>query len=375
MTATSKKLPKSTAPILRLNALCPYFTMFPLQFPFDRLRGATMGDWVLDPFCGRGTTNFAARLRGLPSVGIDSNPVAAAIASAKFAKTSPNDVMELCASILQATRFPRHIPVGEFWSRCYHSETLVEICKIREYFLRRCATDSEIVLRALMLGILHGPRHKGPPSYLSNQMPRTYSTKAASAICYWRSTRSRPLRISTRQVVERRAQFSLSALPPKTSGRVIFGDSQECRICIGPRKFRWVVTSPPYFGMRTYLPDQWLRNWFLGGDEQVDYSETGQLPHQGTDQFVRALSRVWANIARACENGANLIVRFGCLPSLPQDPASLFKLSLRLANCGWRLMTTREAGSALEGKRQACQFKRSKSDPYSELDLYAILEV
>jgi hypothetical protein len=38
-------------------------------------------------------------------------------------------------------------------------------------------------------------------------------------------------------------------------------------------------------------------------------------------------------------------------------------------------MTIKGAGSALEGKRQACQFKKSNSDPYNELDLYAVLEV
>ena len=61
-----------------LNAVCPYFTMFPLGFPLRVLsRGERDGGAVLDPFCGRGTTNIAARLLDLPSVGIDSHPLAA----------------------------------------------------------------------------------------------------------------------------------------------------------------------------------------------------------------------------------------------------------------------------------------------------------
>lgn len=55
-------LPRN-APRLRLNAVCPYFTMFPLDFPYQHLLDAQPGEWVLDPFCGRGTTNYAARLR------------------------------------------------------------------------------------------------------------------------------------------------------------------------------------------------------------------------------------------------------------------------------------------------------------------------
>ena len=67
-----------------LNRICAYFTMFPLRLPHAILcRRARAGDRVLDPFCGRGTTNYAARLCGLDSVGVDSSAVAAAIAAAK----------------------------------------------------------------------------------------------------------------------------------------------------------------------------------------------------------------------------------------------------------------------------------------------------
>lgn len=72
----------------RLNAICPYFTMFPLEFPLGVLRDATPGQLVVDPFCGRGTTNYAARTLGLPSIGVDSSPVAVALSQAKLANTS-----------------------------------------------------------------------------------------------------------------------------------------------------------------------------------------------------------------------------------------------------------------------------------------------
>jgi DNA modification methylase len=66
-----------------LNGICPYFTMFPLTFPQKVLkRHSSSGDVVLDPFAGRGTTLYAARLLGLGAYGIDSNPVAVAISEA-----------------------------------------------------------------------------------------------------------------------------------------------------------------------------------------------------------------------------------------------------------------------------------------------------
>lgn len=49
--------------VAALNAVCPYYTMFPLEFPLGVLtRQSRPKQWVLDPFCGRGTTTFAARL-------------------------------------------------------------------------------------------------------------------------------------------------------------------------------------------------------------------------------------------------------------------------------------------------------------------------
>ena len=37
-----------------LNAVCPYYTMYPLDFPLRVLKEhGDEGDWVIDPFCGR----------------------------------------------------------------------------------------------------------------------------------------------------------------------------------------------------------------------------------------------------------------------------------------------------------------------------------
>ncbi len=110
--------------------------MFPLDFPFRVLRKANSKEKVLDPFCGRGTSNFAARLRGMESVGIDTNPVACAIASAKLVHTTPEKIIELCKMILKSKKKPEDTPIGEFWDLCYHPSTLHQVCKLREYFFR-----------------------------------------------------------------------------------------------------------------------------------------------------------------------------------------------------------------------------------------------
>src|SRR5258708_15575284 len=107
-------LPKRYSPLGCLNAVCPYYTMFPLEFPFWALRNASQGSYVLDPFCGRGTTIYAARLRGIPATGVDSNPVATAIASSKLVSASPHEIVSLCAEIFRRPPNSIDLPDGDF---------------------------------------------------------------------------------------------------------------------------------------------------------------------------------------------------------------------------------------------------------------------
>lgn len=117
---------------LRLNAVCPYYTMFPLDFPLGQLQLYPDARRVLDPFCGRGTTLFAARLAGRKGVGIDANPVAVAIARAKTVKVSPGAVVQLAKHLL---RYEGELaaPNGEFWEWCFHADTLKQTAVLRRH--------------------------------------------------------------------------------------------------------------------------------------------------------------------------------------------------------------------------------------------------
>lgn len=349
--------------------------MYPLSFPFTVLEAADHGDSVLDPFCGRGTTTFAARLRGLRSVGIDSNPAAAAIAAAKLVSVSAIEVIQRCEELLALSRAEPEVPTGRFWRLCYGEQTLREICTLRERLLRECTAQVDLALRALVLGILHGPLRVGLPTFLSNQMPRTYATKPGPAVRYWTAEGLSAPNVSVMDAVTRRATFTFESLPPAAGGAILRGDSSDGALGGIRTKFDWVVTSPPYYGMRTYRPDQWLRNWFVGGPASVDYSVEGQLGRGSEDAFLEGLSRTWAAVADVCNPGARLIVRFGAIASSKREPRVLMGRSLRMADAGWRIQTIRPAGRADDGRRQAAQFASSGAvgDPIQEVDIYASL--
>jgi hypothetical protein len=359
-------------PTYRLNAICPYYTMFPLEFPWEVLRDAKADDWVLDPFCGRGTSLYAARLRGLGAVGLDLNPVAVTLATAKLKSTSHKAVTSLCAMLLSDAGQLVNQPSGEFWDLAFHSTTLNQICLLRERLAKAGTDAATTVLRALLLGVLHGPILKGPPSFLSNQMPRTYSSKPGSAVRYWKKHNHVPPKIDVLDVVRRRAIHTLSAVPPTTQGYVRRGDAVTD---IGKidRRFKWIITSPPYYGMRTYTPDQWLRNWFLGGPPVVNYEVPGDLQHTGEDMFIGSLAKVWRAAARKSEDEAQLVIRFGSIPSLKKDPRDLIQRSLTESDSGWRLDSVVPAGFPTSSSRQASQFSLP-GNYIEEMDFYATLE-
>jgi len=344
--------------------------MFPLDFPLSILkRRAQAGDVVLDPFCGRGTTNFAARLVGLRSLGVDSSPVAAAITASKLVTATVYDILAEARRIL-AEREARNIPTGAFWQWAFHPTVLDALCRFREAFLEDCTTDARIALRGIVLGALHGPKQKTFPSYLSNQCPRTYAPKPAYAIRYWRERRLIPEPIDVLAVIERRAKRYYGT-PCEVTGVVRLADSREAE-ALRPDapevRFNWVITSPPYYGMRTYIPDQWLRNWFVGGPDVVDYTNRDQVVHSSPEDFAADLRQVWRNAEQVCAEDATMVIRFGGITDRRANPVDIIKNSLR--DSSWRITTIKEAGSATEGKRQADAFLRNKSKPMIEYDVW-----
>ncbi len=353
------KLPLSREPRYALNAVCPYFTMFPLEFPLSQLRDASKNSVLLDAFCGRGTTVYAGAIRGFETYGIDSSPVAVAIAKAKLAHTSYRQVMTLARHLVASIKWPS-IPRREFWSYAYHPDTLRQLCRLRTGLLELPESPTTVLLRAIVLGSLHGPRAKDleNQSYLSNQMPRTYASKPDYSVKYWRRRHLRPPKVDVLTAIGRRAKrvFASDRRARSATCNVVLGNSEDPQSYSHVRNpVTLVVTSPPYYGLDTYNEDQWVRNWFLGGPSEVEYRRFDQISHSSQDDFAFSLARVWDNVANVGADNLRMVVRFGAIRSRKVDPIELFMMSLRKSTAEWRVLTRVSCGTARRGKRQAIQ--------------------
>lgn len=355
-----------------LNAICPYFTMFPLDFPLSILRKyASMDQWVMDPFCGRGTTNYASRVRGMSSVGIDANPVAVALTEAKIANTTPQLIVKAAQRILDENSLPQEKPTGEFWNRLYRKNVLNKICRLREGLIKNCDSDARKALRAIILGALHGPLHKTSFSYFSNQSPRTYAPKPTYAVKFWKKHRLAPPDVDVLEIIKKRATRYYAEEWTRGFGKIIVGDSRNEHVFsqLKEHKIDWIITSPPYYGMQTYIPDQWLRLWFIGGASHVTYTGKGQVKHSSPECFATQLNKVWANIKKVSSKKANLIIRFGAINSRKNDPLVIIKKSFE--DSGWQIKTIVKAGTAALGRRQVLHFFDTAENALEEYDIWA----
>lgn len=347
--------------------------MFPLEFPLAQLHGATRHTVLLDPFCGRGTSLYAGAIRGVETYGIDSSPVAVAIAKAKLARTSYGQVIKLAKQLVTETAWPS-IPRREFWSYAYHPDTLRDLCRLRTGLLNFPESPTSVMLRAVVLGALHGPRakHVENQNYFANQMPRTYASKPEYSIRYWRQRRLLPPKVDVLTVIRRRAKRVLASERRLRSAvcNVALGDSEDFQAYKHVhRPVNLVVTSPPYYGLNTYGEDQWIRNWFLGGPSQVEYRANKQISHGSQERFAFSLARVWDNVSTVGADNLRMVVRIGAIRSRKVDPVELFMNSLEKSNADWRVLTRVKCGTANRGRRQAIQMA-IESAAITEHDFY-----
>ena len=134
-------------------------------------------------------------------------------------------------------------------------------------------------------------------------------------------------------------------------------------------KARFVITSPPYFGTRTYLQDRWLRLWFLGGPDFVEYRQpAGQLRHSSASLFAAEMGRVWKNMAALTTADARLAIRYGGIHHRAAEPMDVLKQSL--SGSGWRIVTARAAPDSEGWRRQSRQFRAEPKKAVTEHDIY-----
>jgi DNA methylase len=290
--------------------------MFPESFVEDWVGRLTkVGDTVLDPFCGRGTTPFQSILMDRHAVANDINPVAYCVSKAK---TNAPLLTTLRGRITGLTKgFDREhwasVAAGmpDFFQYAYAPLPLAQLSYLRDR-LRWQQSSVDAMVAALILGRLHGEMDRSP-RYLSNQMPRTISTKPAYSVRWWQARNLRPPDRDAFELLRSEAAFRYARGTPTGAATVVLGDMRGLPTALRDRApAKLVVTSPPYLDVTSFEEDQWLRLWFLGGPSEPSrgrISRDDRHEHRGS--YWLMIADMWRALGPLVEDKGHVVVRIG----------------------------------------------------------------
>ena len=365
---------------LPLHAICPYFAMFPAEFVRKKIETYSVpGDWVFDPFCGRGTTILESLLLGRNAGGSDINPVAFCVARAKAERPTLAAVLRRVSDLQSAYKRSRpekwekaRSSLPPFFKRAFYSTTLKELLFLRSS-LNWSASKTDRFIAALVLGSLHGEMDRSD-AYFSNQMPRTICLKPDYSVRYWQSKDLFPEKRKVFEMLKQKAEHRLSGVAECATGKVKLADSRDVfrRFSSLRGKVSLIVTSPPYLNVTRYEEDQWLRLWFLGGEAQPTYGKVSKDDrHNSSTKYWQFLTDSWKGVAPLLKRSAKMVVRLGAIAMDEKDMTDQLTATVKAAFPQARMLTRPERSSIV--RRQATNFLPASKGCRYEMDFVFVV--
>lgn len=303
----------------RFHAICPYFAMFPETFVQRWVEELTEpGDLVADPFSGRGTTALQSLLVGRRALACDVNPVAYVLTRAKTNAPARARVHERLTALeaqhrdqaesaVAASGSEALAPNADFFHLAFAPGTLNQLLFLRGVLDVR-NSDVDCMIAALVLGALHG--ESTSTRYLSNQMPRTISTKPAYSVRFWQARDLRPTERDVFAVLRTAVDFRYASARPKRRATVLLEDMRELPRRVPAHRARLVITSPPYLDTTSFEEDQWLRLWFLGCDPRPTKGVISRDDRLITrDAYWQLIGDLWRTLGHLVAGGGHVVIR------------------------------------------------------------------
>ena len=221
---------------------------------------------------------------------------------------------------------------GEFFELAFAKGVLSKLLFLREA-LNWKEDSNDCMIAALLLGALHGEMNKSG-SYLSNQMPRTISTKPEYSVRFWKKRSLYPGERDVFELLRKRAVFRYVSSVPEGNAFVYLDDMRALPAKLKDKDFEIIcaVTSPPYFDVTHFEEDQWLRLWFLGGRAGPGKSGSiGEGRYSFEDKYWSFLCDMWRMFdAVICPKG-HVVLRIGSRKHGPKELERVVRACSKLA--------------------------------------------
>lgn len=244
-------------------------------------------DWLLDPFCGSGTSLLEAAHLGWNAIGVDLNPLAIEIALAKITamqiqpkvlRVQTEKLSQLLrkkfANISLAHPFSQHqmreidaehwedqLPNLGFLRKWFRESVLVQLSVILDEISRVSSEEVQLIIRVFLSDILRKVSLQDPGDLRIRR--RKSAPKNAPAISIFIDSMTRKVE----RILKAREHIPVTA----TIQDAVSGDSRCCATAVKAhpeartmQQFDAAITSPPYATALPYINTQRLSLALLG---------------------------------------------------------------------------------------------------------------
>ena len=220
------------------------------------------GDWVYDPFMGRGTTLLEAKLLGCNAIGNDINPLSRILTEPRMVQQDYDRIGER----LDTLKLPSTEIEDEDLLVFFEADTLRELYAWRSYFRARRGEGTfdsidgwlQMVACNRLTGHSNGffSVYTLPPNQATSLTAQRKINAKRNQVPEYRDTKALILKKSKSLL---RHEFPEGFA--KTKHQLLNASADDTPE-IADRSVQLVVTSPPFLDVVDYIGDNWLRNWF-----------------------------------------------------------------------------------------------------------------
>lgn len=258
------------------HSICSYLAMFPPHVPREYIEKYTNeGDFVYDPFSGRGTTILEARSLNRKVLGNDLSPLAYVLTKSKSYNLNFNEVIKRV----------------DYWEKKYNEwskkneinlkdETFEDFKVFYSYhnlkqllFLRKNIGEKYLELDeidnyilSIALGIMHGQTKKnGQSIYFSVNTVNGFSLSPNYAKKYIKEKNLKYIESNVFSQIRNRIQKKRPDFLKydDSQNKIFIKDALRSSEFIN-KKPKLIFTSPPYLNLVRYVSQNWIRFWMLG---------------------------------------------------------------------------------------------------------------
>lgn len=272
------------------------------------------GDWVYDPFMGRGTTLLESALLGRLPIGNDINPLSEILCRPRLRIPSLAEIEKRLWDIPWKKNNKADIDLTMFFEK----RTLQDILSLRAYLKKRHARGSEdhidrwirMVATNRLTG--HSPGffsvYTLPPNQAGSQAYQIKVNKARKQVPPYRDVRAVIIK-KTRSLLKGVSATEVASLNAAgKKARFLNVDARKTKK-IASNSVQLTVTSPPFLDIVSYAKDNWMRCWFNSLD--ADRISSGITMSKKLDDWTAVMQSVFFELYRITKPGGYVAFEVG----------------------------------------------------------------